>query len=265
MTINYDSLKWCANTTIDPATGEDNKLEPDTTIKNEGLKKGIRFPLEYINYQFNQYGSGLQDLQAQIDALTIAASTGIFNTLFPVGAIYHGTATNPNTQFGFGTWVRIQGKFIVGLDDSDTDFNAVAKTGGSKTHTHSVQSAGSHNHSGSTSFAGSHSHTGSTVAHALTVLELPSETPFTLRSTTAQTSDADPGATWPISGGQTASLTNTSINVNWEGGGQGHSHGISSDGSHQHTISSDGSHTHVVNSSSNLPPYFSTYIWRRTA
>ena len=53
--------------------------------------------------------------------------------IFPVGAVYISvTSTNPSTYFG-GTWVQFgQGKTLVGVNTSDTDFNTVEKTGGSK-------------------------------------------------------------------------------------------------------------------------------------
>lgn len=42
---------------------------------------------------------------------------------------------NPSTYYG-GTWKRIaQGKTLIGVDETDTDFSTVSKTGGSKTHT----------------------------------------------------------------------------------------------------------------------------------
>lgn len=53
--------------------------------------------------------------------------------LFPVNSIYLSvSSTNPTNYFG-GTWVQIaQGRTLVGVDTSDSDFNAVQKTGGSK-------------------------------------------------------------------------------------------------------------------------------------
>lgn len=54
-------------------------------------------------------------------------------SFFPIGAVYISvTPTNPSTYFG-GTWVQFgQGKTLVGVNTSDTDFNTVEKTGGSK-------------------------------------------------------------------------------------------------------------------------------------
>lgn len=56
---------------------------------------------------------------------------------YPIGAIYLSIdSTNPTKLFG-GTWQQIaQGRTLVGVDTSDTDFNIVEKTGGEKTHKH---------------------------------------------------------------------------------------------------------------------------------
>ena len=56
---------------------------------------------------------------------------------YPVGSIYLSVVnTNPATWFG-GTWSLIaQGRTLVGVDTNDTDFNTVQKTGGKKRHQH---------------------------------------------------------------------------------------------------------------------------------
>ena len=73
-------------------------------------------------------------------------------SMYPVGSIYISILpTNPNTLFGFGTWVAFAaGRTLVGLDSSDSLFDVVEETGGSKdavvvSHTHTVTDPG-HNH-----------------------------------------------------------------------------------------------------------------------
>jgi hypothetical protein len=75
--------------------------------------------------------------------------------LYPVGTIYTTVvSTNPASIFGFGTWVAFAtGRTLIGVDTSETAFNSVEKTGGSKdavvvshTHTASSASAGEHTH-----------------------------------------------------------------------------------------------------------------------
>lgn len=58
---------------------------------------------------------------------------------YPVGSIFLSvSSTNPGSVFG-GTWVSWGvGRVPIGVDTSDTDFNTVEKTGGAKTHSHSI-------------------------------------------------------------------------------------------------------------------------------
>jgi len=76
---------------------------------------------------------------------------------YPVGSIYMNAtvATNPATLLGFGTWTAFgAGKVPVGINSSDSDFDTVEETGGTKdaiipTHNHtatSVVNDPGHNH-----------------------------------------------------------------------------------------------------------------------
>ncbi len=57
------------------------------------------------------------------------------------------TPTNPASYLGFGEWALWgQGRVPVGVDATQAEFNAVEKTGGSKTHTLSIEEAPSHVH-----------------------------------------------------------------------------------------------------------------------
>ncbi len=66
---------------------------------------------------------------------------------YPIGAIYLSIDnTNPSKLFG-GTWKQIaQGRTLVGVDTSQTEFNTVQKTGGEKTHTLVIDEIPAHNH-----------------------------------------------------------------------------------------------------------------------
>lgn len=76
-----------------------------------------------------------------IPALSLAA-------LYPVGVIYTSVvSTNPNSLFGFGTWVAFgSGRVLVGLDGGQTEFDTVEETGGAKTHTLTVDEMPAHTH-----------------------------------------------------------------------------------------------------------------------
>lgn len=95
--------------------------------------------------------------KAYVDAAT--GITAFLSAAYPVGSIYINatSTTNPATLLGFGTWVEFgAGRVMVGQNTSDTAFDVLEETGGSKdaivvAHTHTV--------SGSTDSAGTHSHT----------------------------------------------------------------------------------------------------------
>ena len=67
---------------------------------------------------------------------------------FPVGyIIMTASSTNPGTYLG-GTWERWgEGRTIVGVDTSDTDFSTAEKTGGEKTHKLTQDEMPAHSHS----------------------------------------------------------------------------------------------------------------------
>lgn len=57
---------------------------------------------------------------------------------YEVGDLYLTTnSENPNIRFGYGTWSLFgEGRTLVCVDTSDSDFNTVKKTGGEKRHRH---------------------------------------------------------------------------------------------------------------------------------
>ena len=71
---------------------------------------------------------------------------GIDN-FYPIGSIYQSTApTNPATFMG-GVWERFgNGRVLVGVDETDADFNAANKQGGEKAHTLTIDELPSHSH-----------------------------------------------------------------------------------------------------------------------
>ena len=72
----------------------------------------------------------------------------IRDLIYPIGSIYMSVnSTSPNILFG-GTWERIQGRFLLGANDSQTTYNA-GKTGGSVTKTLEVGNLPSHDHGAS--------------------------------------------------------------------------------------------------------------------
>ena len=146
--------------------------------------------------------------------------------IFPVGAIYiSGTATNPATTFGFGTWTQIEGKFIVGVSDSDTDFD-LDDTGGHK----ELQS---------------HSHDSGTLAN----------------DNDTHSHVIGPGGLQYIGRGSNGS---GSSEIQQSGGRAIEGTSRTQNDTHTHTISGD-TGTTGTGTGKNLPPYIAKYIWQRTA
>ncbi len=68
------------------------------------------------------------------------------NLIYPIGSIYISiNSKNPGDIFG-GTWERIKGKMLVGVDEDDSDFNISSKTGGEKEVTLTVEQMPKHRH-----------------------------------------------------------------------------------------------------------------------
>lgn len=67
---------------------------------------------------------------------------------YPVGSIFQSTdETSPATFIG-GTWERFgNGRVLVGVDEEDSDFSTIGKTGGEKEHTLTTDEMPSHEHS----------------------------------------------------------------------------------------------------------------------
>lgn len=69
--------------------------------------------------------------------------TDILELVYPVGAIYlSAVSTSPATLFGFGTWERIQNRFLLAAGSA----YAAGSTGGAATHALSVDELPSHSH-----------------------------------------------------------------------------------------------------------------------
>ena len=74
---------------------------------------------------------------AKIDWATVGGA------IYPVGSIVTFYDTADHSNFLGLTWARVgAGKMIVGYDSTDTDFNTIGATGGSKTHQHNLSSNG---------------------------------------------------------------------------------------------------------------------------
>lgn len=85
------------------------------------------------------------------------AGRSLLDTFYPIGSIYQSiNSANPSTFMG-GTWIRIaQGQTLVGVDESDADFNAPGNSGGEKSHKLTADEM-AHNHVQTERFSSSYS------------------------------------------------------------------------------------------------------------
>lgn len=88
----------------------------------------------------------LDDIQKMVaDAVSgvLGKKSTILETAYPIGAIYMSTIdTDPKVLFGFGTWERIQDRFLLAAGNT----YAAGTTGGEATHTLTTDEMPSHSH-----------------------------------------------------------------------------------------------------------------------
>ena len=90
------------------------------------------------------------------DHLLAPAVLQVLQAVYPVGSIYcsYGS-TSPAVLFGFGSWTKIEGRFLLGASST----YGLGSMGGAATVTLTVNQIPSHNHGASTGGAGGHTHT----------------------------------------------------------------------------------------------------------
>lgn len=88
------------------------------------------------------------ELYEDLSSIIASVSSALQNQIYPIGCIETTTlSANPSIRLGFGTWSLYgQGRTLVGVNSADSDFNAVGKTGGSKTHQLTINEMPRHNH-----------------------------------------------------------------------------------------------------------------------
>lgn len=192
--------RWAENDENDPVTSAPNKSEPPEAVKLSGLKREQPLPREWFNDTLNLTSEWLEWLEETVTTLATDTSQTTLQAVYPVGSYYMNASdnTDPATLFGFGTWVRVEGKFIVGQDDNDTAFDGAGEEGGSKTHTHSDTFA--------------------VDGHQLTVNEMPSHSHTVFVPTT--------GGGGGTGGGDSVTGVNQ-VNTSSVGGDQPHTHNLS--------------------------------------
>ena len=174
------------------------------------------------------------------DHLLQPAVLQVLQAVYPVGSIYcsYGS-TSPAVLFGFGTWAKIEGRFLLGANST----YGLGSTGGAATVTLTVNQIPAHNHGASSASAGAHTHTvtvNEAGLHAHTASSN-STGAHTHTITVASGGTHNHTATTASAGAHTHTIT-----VN-NGGDHTHTASSASAGAHTHTASSNqtGAHTHT--------------------
>lgn len=208
---------------------------------------------------FGGFSTKENTLQCYWDLEVNNYKVATLDSVYPVGSIYISVVnTNPSSLFG-GTWVAFaNGRTLVGVDTSQSDFSTVQKTGGSSTvtltssqmpsHTHSISHThglNSHKHSFSatTSSGGSHAHNWSYDFDAA-----------------AGSARYSPHRAYGAGYGNDAVTSTNGAHTHSVSGTTGAASGSTAKASTSTSGSAGSGGAH-----SNLQPYITVYMWRRTA
>lgn len=197
----------------------------------------------------------------------------ILDLVYPIGSIYLSFSNiNPSKTLG-GTWIQCsQGRFLVGVGESDNIFEPKETGGSSKAwlHSHEVASNGSHTHTASffTKEKGAHTHHPSP--------------PKTITSKNNKKYNMGFCEMITFGSSETGKIQVQRTNSGWTVAAANNkdyiqASGMTQEGSHTHDIYGEidyaGTHTHDLSSTgqnncdpniANLPPYQAIYIWQRT-
>lgn len=260
-----------AGTTITFSIGDDN---------HTGSEFSIQIPSKPAdNWILKQVSNFVYKVSEKLTNTEMIQT--LLSMVYPVGSIYM-SANNVSPQsFLGGTWVAWgSGRVPVGVNTGDSNFSSTEKTGGvssnSFAHSHTVNS---HTHT-----VNGHTHTTSAVA--LTAAQLPAISGTILAGAgSGGASDGGYGAFRSATGVFAASgehqwahsKATSTYSATWPdsavsyglitmsfGGGQTHSHGNTGSTALTTNAAAPGTNS-ALGTVSNLQPYITCYMWKRTA
>lgn len=235
---DYDLGDWVTIQDRDLGIEIDAQIvEVTTTLQNNETINDITFEYGKANKteikDIRTMSASVEEISNNIKYIDKKISD-LLNMFYPVGSIYEtmDSSFDPNKKWG-GTWERIKGRVLVGVDENDSDFNTTEKIGGEKTHKLSVSEMPSHSHSASEK---------------------------SLKGGVNNISGQD--KTW--------GLTSSGIFSNWGDTNGLYSTSRETTTNYKDGFYLDATHTHTIgntgggNAHNNLQPYITCYIWKRT-
>ena len=149
--VVYTGTPATSNPTIPTPTYGSNNILDGAEIADMAL---FKVTLTNVNItkidRVAPINTGLDDIYRKNETYPKSQTlknSGLLDLIYPVGAIYMSTSgTNPGNLFG-GTWVAWgSGRVPVGVNSSDGNFNAVEKEGGQSTVTIASNNIPTHSH-----------------------------------------------------------------------------------------------------------------------
>lgn len=148
---DYDLGDWVTIQDRDLGIEIDAQIvEVTTTLQNNETINDITFEYGKANKieikDIRTISASVEEISNNIKYIDKKISD-LLNMFYPVGSVYEtmDSSFDPNEKWG-GTWERIKGRVLIGVDENDSDFNIAEKTGGEKTHTLVVSELPQHTH-----------------------------------------------------------------------------------------------------------------------
>lgn len=250
---DYDLGDWVTIQDRDLSIEIDAQIvEVTTTLQNNETINDITFEYGKANKteikDIGAMSANVEEISNNIKYIDKKISD-LLNMFYPVGSVYEtmDSSFDPNKKWG-GTWVRIKGRVLVGVDENDAYFDAPEKTGGYKKPSIKVENLPSHSHD---------------VKVGVTI----NETKLEGGANNIAGQDADWGVTAQGNGIVTNKGDTTGFYPSTRKTTEKYHDGFWINATHKHTASTTVScaSTGGGKGFEVLQPYITCYIWKRTA